>query len=200
MNLEPRGGRNRMTRMRSFSSLLLVGAVLGFPLLSHAGQGEAMTKKTPSVGDQAPDFTLKDFQGKRFTLSELKGHEGALLWFTNLCEGCQSKFGEMEKFKREYSGKGIEVIALSQLGKDRKTVEKAVRANHLTLRFLYDPKGEVTTRYSGRYVPGTCPLTNLYVIDQNGLVVSATHYPGVPEAEIAGELAKMRAGTVQDGH
>jgi peroxiredoxin len=144
MHLGPREGKEMMTQIRSLCSILLVGAVLGFPILSQAGQGGAPAKKPPSVGDKAPDISLKDFHGKRFTLSDLKGHEGALLWFTNLCEGCQSKFGEMEKFKREYSGKGVEVIALSQLGKDRKTVEEAVRARHLTLRFLYDPSGEVS--------------------------------------------------------
>jgi len=186
-----------MIRMRSLCSILLVGAVLGFPLLSKAGQGGAQAKKSPSVGDKAPDFTLKDFQGKRFTLSKLKGPEGALLWFTNRCEGCQSKFGEMEKFNSEYSGKGIEVIALSQLGKDRKTVEEAIRVNHLTVRFLYDPNGEVTGRFSGRYLPGTCPLTNLYAIDKDGIIAYATHYPGVPEAEVAGELARMRVATAK---
>ena len=99
-----------MTRMRSLCSILLVGAVLGFPLLSRADQAEAQKTKTPTVGDKAPDISLKDFHGKRFTLSDLKGHEGALLWFTNLCEGCQSKFGEMEKYRSEYSGEGFEVI------------------------------------------------------------------------------------------
>jgi peroxiredoxin len=98
----------------------------------------------------------------------------------------------VEKFKKDFDGKGVEIIALSQLGKDRKTVEEAIRANHLTARFLYDPKGEVTTRYSGRYVPSTCPLTNLYLIDKNGTIVYATHYPGVPEEEIAGQLAMLR--------
>ena len=181
-----------MIRMRSLCSILLVGAVLGFPLLCQAGQGGAPERKSPSVGDKAPDFTLNDFQGGRFTLSKLKGHEGALLWFTNLCEGCRSKFGEMEKFNSEYSGKGIEIIALSQLGKDRKTVEQAIRANRLTVRFLYDPDGEVTGRFSGRYVPGTCPLTNLYLIDKNGTIVYATHYPGVPEEEITSQLTNLR--------
>jgi peroxiredoxin len=184
-----------MTWVRSLSSIMLVGAVFAFPLPSHAEQAGARTKKTPSVNDKAPDFTLKDFRGKRFTLSDLKGREGALLWFTNLCEGCQSKFGGMEKIKSEYSGKGIEVVALSQLEKDRKTVEDAVRANHLTLRFLYDPEGEVTTRYSGRYVPGSCPLTNLYIINKDGVIVYATHYPGAPEDEITGVLAKLRSPT-----
>ena len=188
-----------MTRIRSLSSILLVGAVLGFPLLSHAERETALTKKPPSVGDKAPDFTLKDFQGKRFALSDLKGHEGAVLWFTNLCEGCRSKFTEMEKLKSKYGGKGIDVIAVSQLGKDRKTVDEAIRANHLSMRFLYDPTGEVTTRYSGSYVPGTCPLTNLYVIDEDGTIVYATHYPGVPEAEITGELEKLRVATAKGG-
>ena len=86
-----------------------------------------------TVGETAPDFTVKDFGGKRFTLSEWNGRESVLLWFTNLCDGCRSKFAEVEKFKKEYDG-----------------------------------KGEVTTRYSGHYVPGTCPVTKSLSHRQGG--------------------------------
>jgi len=184
-------------RVPFYSSVLVVGAMLGLAIPCQAGPDDADAKKIPSVGDAAPDFTLNDFQGKRFTLSGLKGKDGALLWFTNLCEGCTSKFGDMERFKSQYSGKGIEVIALSQLGKDRKPVEEAVRAHHLTLRFLYDPDGKAAMQYSGGYVPGTCPLTNLYVVDKSGTIVYATHYPGAPETEIAAVLARTRAATAR---
>jgi len=186
-----------MIRRSSLVCILLMIVPLVFPRAGRAQQGEPPSAKVLSAGDKAPDFTLADWQGKPFTLSTLKGHEGALLWFTNLCAGCQSKFGEMEKLKREYAGKGVEVIALSQLGKDRKSVDEAVQVNHLTLRFLYDPDGEVTTLYGGRYVPETCPLTNLYIINKDGMIVAATHYPGVPEAEIASELAKLRPGAAK---
>ncbi len=43
-------------------------------------------------GDLAPDFSLEDFKGKEFTLSnELKETKAIILWFTNLCKGCTRK-------------------------------------------------------------------------------------------------------------
>ncbi len=155
------------------------------------GAAGAQAPRTPAVGDKAPDITLKDFKGKKFSLSELKGREGVILWFTNLCTGCQTKFAAMERLESRYGGKGVEIIAVSQLGKDRKTVERMVRQHKLTFRFLYDPDGEATTRFSGGYTPGTCPLTSLYLIDRDGMIVFASHYPGAPDEDIAAFAEKM---------
>lgn len=176
---------------RSCASIPLAIAILILPGLGLAGQREPQPKELPSVGQKAPDFALQDFKGKRFTLSKCKDREGVLLWFTNLCEGCRSKFKRVEELRKEYGGKDVEVIALSQLGKDRKTVEDAIETNHLTVPFLYDPDGVVTTLYSGAYVPGTCPLTNLFLINKQGTIIYATHYPGAPESEISRQLASL---------
>ena len=35
--------------------------------------GPAPTAEGPEVGDRAPDFELKDYKGKSYRLSELKG-------------------------------------------------------------------------------------------------------------------------------
>src|SRR3989338_4668370 len=133
----------------------------------------------------ATDFSLIDFHGKKFTLSdELKNSKAILLWFTNLCKGCLKKISEMEKMKDLYKEKGIEVVAISILGEDRKTVEEVIRRKALTFRFLFDPEGEVTRLFSGEYFPGTCSLKNLFIIDKNKKILFEGRYPGIEEEEI----------------
>ncbi len=96
-----------MTRLLLKTTLVAAG--LAFPtfcpsLIAPVWSGETGGNVAlPSVGEKAPDFSLQDFKGKEFTLSKLEGKKAVLLWFTNLCGGCQSKFGEMENRRKEWS-------------------------------------------------------------------------------------------------
>ena len=148
----------------------------------------------PKVGDQAPDFTLYDFKGNKFTLSKLTKKKAALLWFTNLCEGCQTKIPEVQKLKLLYQKKDVDVAAVSMLGEDRATVEEVMRKNNIAFRFLYDPKGQATERFSGKYVEGTCPLKNIYVIERGGKIIYASHLPGATEQELNQQLERVTKG------
>lgn len=161
------------------------------PVLVLPQEQRTQKLSLPKVGDQAPDFTLLDFKGRRFILSEQKSRKAVLLWFTNLCEGCLSKLPAMENLKTIFEKKGADFIAVSQLAKDRKTVEDVIQSCKLTLRFLYDPDGKATERYSGSYVPGTCPLQNIFVIQKNGTITYASHFPGVEQSELHELLGKV---------
>jgi len=170
--------------------IFLVGLLLfsnSFAL--QLAENKAVT--IPEAGDTAEDFMLKDFQGKSFSLSDFRNRKAIVLWFTNLCEGCQAKFSQIEKLRNEYSHKNLEVVAVSQLDKDRKTVEDAIRKHKMTVRFLYDPTGEATAKFAGKYVPNLCPLKNIFFIDKGGIIVHSTHYPGVSEEEIAEQIEKL---------
>ena len=145
----------------------------------------------------APDFSILDFQGKKFTLSDkLKNHKAILLWSTNLCKGCLEKVPKMERMKNLYNEKGIGVVAISILGKDRKTVEEVILANRITFRFLFDPEGKVTKLFGGEHVPGVCPLKNLFIIGKNREVLFVGHYPGTEENEIENLLNKFIGGEI----
>lgn len=149
----------------------------------------------PRVGDQALDFSLQDFKGNKFTLSKLTKKNGVLLWFTNLCEGCQSEIPTVLKLKAEYEKKGVEVVAVSVLGKDRTKVETVIKENKVSFRFLYDPTGTATKMYSGKYVEGTCPLKNIFIVEKGGKIVYASHLPGADPSALEKELNKI---TVED--
>ena len=149
------------------------------------------------VGDKAPDFSLQYFDGKPFTLSKIAKNKPILFWFTNLCSGCLSKLPFLEVLNKKFQNKEMEVLAVSQLGNDRKTVEDVIHKNNLSVRFLYDPSGEATTLYTGGYNPGTCPLKNIYLINKAGEIFFATHYPGVSEKELTNQINKLMKGNQQ---
>ena len=151
----------------------------------------------PKVGDKAPDFSLQYFDGKPFTLSKIAKNKPILFWFTNLCSGCLSKLPFLEVLNKKFQNKEMEVLAVSQLGNDRKTVEDVIHKNNLSVRFLYDPSGEATTLYTGGYNPGTCPLKNIYLINKAGEIFFATHYPGVSEKELTNQINKLMKGNQQ---
>ncbi len=163
----------------------------------HAQDNNTKMTIVLKAGDPAPDFTLQDFKGSTFTLSEQLKKKGVVLWFTNLCSGCQSKMSEMERIKKRYEKKGIEIIAVSQLGEDRETVEKTIHEKKLSFKFLYDPKGETTIQYSGKYIPGTCPLKNIYLIGADSKIAFTSHYPGLEEKELTNLLNKLMKGIKQ---
>src|SRR3989338_7981318 len=106
-----------------------VSIILSVIFLRVAANSQELLKHStlPGVGDAAPNFMLKDFDGKSFILSQMRGKKTVMLWFTNLCSGCLMKIHGMERLKNIYREKGIEIVAISQLGNDRKTVEGVIR-------------------------------------------------------------------------
>ncbi|OGX14189.1 MAG: hypothetical protein A2351_04915 [Omnitrophica bacterium RIFOXYB12_FULL_50_7] len=168
--------------------LFMFGALCAGPMV-NARANEKIA--VPKMGDRAPDFTLQDFNGESFTLSELMKTKSVLLWFTNLCGGCQPEIPKLLRLRSQYETKDIEIVAVSLLGENRETVEAVIRKNKVTFPFLYDPKGAVTELYSGKYVPATCPLKNIYLVRKGGKIVWASHLPGADEKELSSQLDKL---------
>lgn len=51
-----------------------------------------------------------------------------------------------------------------------------------------------TILYTGGYNPGTCPLTDIYLINKAGEIFYATQYPGVSEKELTSQISKLMKG------
>ena len=172
--------------MRTLVSLLflslLVGTLFGQPSLSQAPPPPL------KAGDQARDFVVHDLSGKAFKLSALLKNKSAVLWFSNMCQGCQSQIPLFEKLSKEYAKKDIRFVGISVLGKDRKTVEDIVARYKVTYPYMIDPDGAATKLFAGEYVEGTCPLKSIYVIKKGGEVLFARHLPGTSEKELVAQI------------
>ncbi len=74
--------------------------------------------RTPStmlaLGTSAPDFDLPDFDGKRHALGDFAASKALLVTF--ICEHCpfvRHIRGEFAQFAREYSSRGLAVVAIN---------------------------------------------------------------------------------------
>jgi peroxiredoxin len=132
------------------------------------------------VGATAPDFTLKDINGKSYNLAAQKGHPVFLEFFAVWCPHCQHEAPIVQKLSTQYASKGVRVWSVlanpygpnydASLGQDRSAATKQDVQQFSSLYSQYDPKlidpsFNVVNEYGISSYPG------LYVIDKTGKIV-----------------------------
>lgn len=135
----------------------------------------------------AVDFELQDLSGKTYNLSDYFKKGTVVVWFTNFCGGCQKALPELREVFIE---KAEKILIISLLGDNIETPQDMVKKYELPFPVLLDTDGKVCRQYSGNYIPNTCPLNNLYVINTAGKIIERTHYPGLDKSELMELLEK----------
>ena len=64
-------------------------------------------------GDPAPDFSLKNVDGKRYSLADFKGRILVLIFMCNHCPYVKAKMDEIAALQRDYEAKGVAVIGIN---------------------------------------------------------------------------------------
>ncbi len=118
---------------------------------------------SPLVGKPASDFSLKDLDGKKQSLSSLKGKVVLLDFWATWCGPCRRELPTMAKLHKELAAKGLAVIAVN-VGEPMATVNAYLRKNAFALPVWLDSDTEVSQRYSANSIP------TLVVIDKTGNV------------------------------
>ena len=119
------------------------------------------------VGDEAPDFTLPDQDGKLLTLSSLRGKVVVLYFYPkDFTSGCTKEACHFRDAYEDFTDAGAEVIGVSA---DSQESHRRFRdAYLLPFSLLSDEKGEVKKLYgvSGHLLPARVT----FVIDKAGVV------------------------------
>ena len=84
---------------KSLSSLALLGALL--------------LGGSASAGEPAPDFSLRDINGKEVSLSSYKGKVVLVNFWATWCGPCKLEMPHLDKMDRDLEAKGFEVISIS---------------------------------------------------------------------------------------
>lgn len=126
---------------------------------------------TLKVGDKAPDFALKDQNGKTVALANLKGKKNLVIYFYPKDEtpGCTAEACSFRDQYEDFRDANAEVIGISQ---DSVDSHKSFSANRkLPFILLSDPDNAVRRLYG---VPssflGLMPGRVTYVVDKNGTI------------------------------
>ena len=122
------------------------------------------TKDVFSIGDEAPNFILKDMNGTEHQLSDYKGKGVFLNFWATYCGPCKEEMPYMNNVYSEYQSKGVEVLAIN-IGEAELLVNKFIDKYELNFPILYDRNETVTSSYN------FIPLPTTFLIDENGKIV-----------------------------
>ena len=129
-----------------------------------------------NLGNEAPDFTLKDGEGNDWKLSDYRGKTVVLLFYPgDNTPVCTKQLCSVRDHWSEYQATGAEVVGIST-----DTVEshdKFAEKHSLPLRLLSDPEGKVSAQYGMRsWLPGRS-ARGVVVIDKDGKIVYSKAQP-----------------------
>jgi peroxiredoxin len=116
------------------------------------------------VNTPAPDFTLKDLDGRTVSLKALKGKVVFLnFWATN-CPPCIAEIPDLNSLSREYKNSGLVVLGVS-IDPSEKPVREMVKKLKMEYPVMMDSSRDV---YFDTYGLFGLPVTVL--IDRNGII------------------------------
>jgi thiol-disulfide isomerase/thioredoxin/outer membrane lipoprotein-sorting protein len=128
----------------------------------------------PLEGKPAPDFTTTQLDGKKFTLSELKGKKAVVLDFwATWCPPCRAAMPVLDKVMEEYKSEDVILFAVNQQ-EDKKTIEGYLTKENLHPTVGLDEAGAIGAQYQLQGIP------QFVVINKEGQVVKVLG--GVPPA------------------
>ncbi len=133
------------------------------PLFLDESDEEATSSARQSafVGQPAPEFSLKQLDGKRFQLKQQRGKILVLDFWASWCGPCMQSMPLLHAALEEFDEKQVQLISIN-LEEREEQVQELVERLGWSQQVLLDIDGAVARRYQVTAIP------QLFVIDQQG--------------------------------
>ena len=171
----------------------LIGAIV--TLVAFALSPSLLAKdkqKTPTLGSEAPGFSLQDVSGKTVTLADLRGKVVVLEWFNPECPFVKNAHlrGALRTLGNEAMDQGVVWLAINSSAPGRQGAGKATNQKGIDdfgIRYpvLLDPSGKVGRAYGATKTP------EMFVINAKGQIV----YHGALDNTGSGDPEDAKGGT-----
>ncbi|GAA1870209.1 thioredoxin-dependent thiol peroxidase [Brevibacterium marinum] len=145
------------------------------------------------VGQNAPDFSLSDANGKTYSKADFAGQKVILYFYPKAATpGCTTEACDFRDSLSALAGAGFQVLGVSP--DDAEALQSFAEDQHLTFPLLSDPGAELAKAYGsygektvgGNTFEGT--LRSTFVIDEDGTLSSVEY-----NVDAEGHVARLRA-------
>ncbi len=148
-----------------------------------AGLG-ALDHQAPVIGQPAPDFVLRDVNGKTMKLSDLRGHVVYVNFWATWCVPCKKELPDIQTLYNEKHGQGLDVLEVNWQ-EPADLAKSYFTQRRLPMPLLLDPNSSVYNQYKLTGLPDS------FFVDRAGNI-SSFYYGQL-------SLPKMRQRVAQAG-
>jgi peroxiredoxin len=148
-----------------FAAVVMIASVLLLPPDARSfGPKPPAAAKTAFV-EKAPDFVLRDLNGRKFRLSDFRGKQPVLIIFSaTWCTFCRDEIPHFKSIHAAYAKQGLEIVNVD-IQESKEKVAKFTAKYGLPYRVLLDEDGVVGGIYDIRGVP------SMVLVDPNGNIL-----------------------------
>jgi peroxiredoxin len=161
-------------------SLLLVTAGCN----SKGSETPAAAVKGESSRKPAPDFSLKDSDGRTVTLADYKGKVVLLNFWATWCGPCRIEIPWFADFEQKYKDRGFAVLGVSMDEEGWEVVKPYLEKSKVNYRILLG-NDSIATLYGG-----VDSLPTTFVIDAAGKIAS-THVGLISKSDYENEIVQL---------
>jgi peroxiredoxin len=166
-----------MLKKSAWMTALTLAIALPFGALAmQDDKGESKDKESKeikvqaAIGKPAPEFTLKDSNGKEYKLSQFKGKIVVLQWTDNNCPFIKYHEGKAETMQatcEQFEEKGVVWLAINSASyceEKAKEINEWIKEHTIPYPVLLDASGTVGHTYGAKTTP------HMFVIDREGIL------------------------------
>lgn len=123
------------------------------------------------AGRQAPDFLLKDLNGKQWSLTDFRGNYVILAFWASWCPDCRAEIPELRRMAEKYEEKNVRFLCVSFDRSLEKLKEFAAEEPLVGVQ-LFDPAGKKDSKISASY--GVQWIPSLFLVAPDGRILKGT--------------------------
>jgi cytochrome c biogenesis protein CcmG/thiol:disulfide interchange protein DsbE len=167
--------RNSKLRPCRAAAIRFVVVLAGLQVVSCGGrepqsrgpQGGSPSADLPGVSDRlpAPDFTLKDLDGRDVRLTDFRGQVVMVNFWATWCPPCRAEIPDFIELQSQLGPKGLQIIGISLDDEGAAKVAPFASQNRINYTMLVNGNGAANA-YGGI---GGIPTT--FLLDRQGRVV-----------------------------
>ena len=170
--------------MRLLAVALAVAGGLWIWLSRPGADDDAAQAASTRIGAPAPDFELSLVDGRRVSLSDLKGRAVVLNFWATWCPPCRAEMAALDQAQAGLEDRGVVVLGVNQR-ESESIVAGFVREQGLAFPIALDPAGIANEAYRVAALPTT------YFIDRDGIIRDVVYGGPMTRALIESKAAAL---------